>query len=176
MHRVILWGLVAIMSSLTLGGCGGGYTETVVIAESTPGHIQAARVHFRSGMRAYERGYYDRAAAQFELAIEQDPGFWEAHYYLADCYRELRYYDRCLDHYFLVLDLYNEPLWVARVQYNIGVVYERQGKYGDARTRYELALKAKPDYAPAKKSHARLISKKFKDDNYGRTRTKRPRD
>ncbi|MCI0329462.1 MAG: tetratricopeptide repeat protein [candidate division Zixibacteria bacterium] len=161
MRRIILWGLVSIMSTVGLG-CG-GYTHAVVVAESTPGHIQAARVHFRNGMRLYERGYYSRAALQFELCIEQDPSYWEAHYYLADCYRELSYYDRCLDHYYVVLDLYHEPVWVARVQYNIGIVYERQGKYGDARTRYELALKAKPGYGPAKKSRDRLLSKRIKE-------------
>jgi tetratricopeptide (TPR) repeat protein len=152
------------MGTLGLGGCSGYYRATVVAEEGTPGHIRAARVHFRNGMRNYERGYYSKASLQFELAIEQDPSYWEAHFYLGECYRELRYYDRCLDHYHIVLDLYHEPVWVARVEYNIGVVYERQGKYGDARTRYELALKAKPDYAPAKRNHARLMSKKFKQD------------
>jgi len=174
MRRILIWGLV-LMMAIAAAGCT-GYTRAVVVAESTPGHIRAARVHYRNGIRHYERGYYSKAAVQFEIAIEQDPSYWEAHYYLADCYRELDYYDRCLDHYYIVLDLHHEPVWVARVEYNVGLVYERRGDYGDARSHYELSLKANPDYAPAKRSHSRLIAKKFKkdkdDDDRGRGKKK----
>ncbi|MGH8003472.1 MAG: tetratricopeptide repeat protein [Limisphaerales bacterium] len=145
-----------------LGGCAG--YRTVVVAESEPpGQVRASRVHTRNGIRFYERGHYRKAIVQFELAIAKDPSNWEAHYYLADCYRELREYDPCLKHYHIVLELRSEPVWVARVEYKIGWVHERRGKYKDARSHYELALVAVPNHQEAKQGKARLSSKKYKD-------------
>lgn len=183
MRRIILWGLIAVMSTLGLGGCT-GYTRTVVVAESDDGY-RSARFYFRNGMRYYQRGNYSRARVQFELAVEQDRSYWEAHYYLAECYRELDYYDRSIDHYTVVINLHREPVWVARANYNIGVVYERQGRYRDAHSRYESALKASPSFRPAKQSRDRLLSKRIKDikdrddgdrDDDRRSKRKKDRD
>ncbi len=163
MRRILIGGLIAMASALGMGGCAGyGYRTVVVAEESTP--VYGARVYFRNGMHLYERRYYDQATVQFQLAIDQDPSYWEADYYLGDCNYRLGYYDRAVTYYDKVLVLQSDPVWVTKVQYNIGVVYEKQGNYGDARSRYELALKANPDYGPAKQRHARLMSKKFKQD------------
>jgi len=160
--RRMLWFIVVLAGFTLLGGCAG--YRTVIVAESEPpGQSRASRVHTRNGIRFYERGHYRKAIVQLELAISKDRDNWEAHYYLAECYRELREYDPCLNHYRIVLDLRPEPVWVARVEYNVGWVYERQGNYSDARSHYELSLVAAPSSEPAKKAKVRLMSKKYKD-------------
>ncbi|MGE5692807.1 MAG: tetratricopeptide repeat protein [Candidatus Zixiibacteriota bacterium] len=160
--RRILWFLAAVIGLAFLQGCSS--YRTVVVAESEPpGQIRASRAHTRNGIRFYERGHYRKAIHQFELAIAEDRSNWEAHYYLAECYRALREYDPCLRHYRIVLELRSEPAWVARVEYKIGWVYERRGKYGDARSHYELALSAEPSHREAKEAKRRLESKKYKD-------------
>ncbi len=154
---------ILVLAGLTLlGGCAG--YRTVVVAESEPpGQVRASRVHTRNGIRFYERGHYRKAIVQFELAIAKDHSNWEAHYYLAECYRELREYDPCLRHYHIVLELRSEPVWVARIEYKMGWVYERQRKYKDARSHYDLALTAVPSHREAKEAKRRLESKKYKD-------------
>ena len=162
--RRMLWFLMVLTGLALLGGCSG--YRTVVVAESgPPGQSRASRVHTRNGIRFYERGHYRKAIAQFELAISEDRSNWEAHYYLAECYRELREYDPCLKQYRIVLELRSEPAWVARVEYRIGWVYERRGKYGEARSHYELALASVPNHQEARQAKRRLESKKYKDKN-----------
>lgn len=160
--RRMLW-LVLIFAALaTLGGCGG--YRTVVVAESEPpGQVRASRVHTRNGIRFYERAHYRKAIVQFELAIAKNRSNWEAHYYLAECYRELREYDPCLKHYRIVLELRSEPAWVARVEYKIGWVHEKRRKYREARSHYELALAAVPNHREAREAKRRLESKKYRD-------------
>ncbi|MCI0405833.1 MAG: tetratricopeptide repeat protein [candidate division Zixibacteria bacterium] len=161
MRRLLRFTLLLVGLAF-LGGCAS--YRTVVVAESEPpGQIRASRVHTRNGIRFYERGHYKKAIQQFELAIAKDRSNWEAHYYLAECYRELREYDPCLRHYRIVLELRSEPVWVARVEYKMGWVYERRGKYKDARSHYELALGAVPSHREAKEAKRRLESKKYKD-------------
>jgi len=161
MRRMLRF-IVILTGLALLGGCAG--YRTVVVAESEPpGQSRASRAHTRNGIRFYERRHYRKAIVQFELAISKDRDNWEAHYYLAECYRELREYDPCLNHYRIVLDLRSEPAWVARVEYHIGWVYERRGKYKDARSHYDLALAAVPNHQQAKQAKSRLTSKKYKD-------------
>jgi len=160
--RRMLWFLAAVIGLAFLGGCS-SYRTVVAAENEPPGQIRASRAHTRNGIRFYERGHYRKAIHQFELAIAEDRSNWEAHYYLAECYRALREYDPCLRHYHIVLELRSEPAWVARVEYKIGWVHEGRGKYKDARLHYERALAAAPGYEPAKRAKARLGSKKYKD-------------
>ncbi len=169
--RRMLFGGTLFLGLALLGGCTG--YRTVVMAENgPPGQERASRVHTRNGIRFYERGQYRKAVAQFELAVSEDPSNWEAHYYLAECYRELREYDPCLKQYRLVLELRSEPAWAARVEYRIGWVYERQGKYGEARSHYELALAAEPNHQEAKEARRRLESKKYKNRDEDKDRSR----
>lgn len=161
MRRMLLFVTVLIGTALA-AGCT-SYRTVVVAEKEPPGQLHASRVHTRNGIRFYERGHYRKAIVQFELAIAKDPSNWEAHFYLAECYRELREYDPCLKHYRIVLELRSEPAWAARVEYKIGWVYERRGKYKEARSHYELALAAVPSHREAKEAKRRLESKKYKD-------------
>ena len=168
MNKLLRWGLVA---AFALTGCTA--SRMVIVHErtappppatvETPGLENASRVHTRNGIRFYERGHYRKAIQQFELAIAKDPDNWEAHFYLAECYRELRDFDRCLVHYDRVREMHeDDPRWTARVEFGIGVVFEQRGDFQKARTHFELALVANPDYEPARRAKLRLASKKFK--------------
>ncbi len=170
MSKLLNWGLVAVFA---ISGCTA--SRTVIVHESTtpppaavqaPGLENASRVHTRNGIRFYERGHYRKAIQQFELAIAKDPTNWEAHFYLGECYRELRDWDRCLTHYQRVQEMRpNDPVWVAKTQFSIGLVYERRENFAQAREHYELALAAVPDYGPAVQGKARIAVKKYRDDD-----------
>ncbi len=168
MRKFLGWGL-ALASAAFLFGCTASRTVIVhddrpVVVAKTPGHIQASRMHTRNGIAFYERGHFRKAVQQFELAIAKDPNNWEAHYYLAESYRELHDFDRCLVHYHKVRDLHHDdPHWVARVEFGIGLVFERRGNLRDARHHFELALVSDPGFEPAKRGRDRLVVRRFKD-------------
>lgn len=168
MHKLLRWGLVA---AFALTGCTA--SRTVIVHERTAPPPPAAakpsvwdhpsQIHTRNGIRFYERGHYRKAIQQFGQAIDKDPSNWEAHFYMAECYRELRDWDRCLVHYHRARDMCDDdPVWVAKVQFSIGLVHERRGHLVKAREYYELALVAVPDFEPARRAKLRLASKKFK--------------
>jgi len=170
MGKLLGWGLLLVAF---LGGCTA--SRTVIVHERTappparvesPGLENASRVHTRNGIRFYERGHYRKAIQQFELALAKDPSNWEAHFYLGECYRELRDWDRCLSHYHRVRDLRpGEPVWVAKLEFSIGLVHERCGRVAKAREHYDLALVAVPNYEPAVKGKARVVSKKYRNED-----------
>ncbi|HXF48184.1 MAG TPA: tetratricopeptide repeat protein [Verrucomicrobiae bacterium] len=177
MRKLLGWGLLL---GLFLTGCTA--SRTVIVHERTtppppseartPGLENASRVHTRNGIRFYNRGHYRKAIQQFELALAKDPSNWEAHFYLGECYRELRDWDRCLSHYHRVRDLRpGERVWVAKVEFSIGLVHERRGHLAKAHEHYDLALVAVPDFEPAVKGKSRLAGKKYQDDD-GKTRGK----
>lgn len=168
MLKLLIWGLVG---AAFLTGCTA--SRTVIIRDNrpapvakAPGQFEASRAHTRNGIRFYERGHYRKAIQQLELAIAEDPSNWEAHFYLAESYRELRDYDHCLTQYQQVRDLrHDDPSWVARTEFSIGLVFERRGEPERAREHYELALTAVPNYEPAMQGKARLVSKKNRDND-----------
>ena len=173
MRRTLIGGL-ALMLVASLPGCSGYYRTSVAAGYESP-EYHTAVWYYRDGMRLYRMGYYDRARIQFELAIEENPSYWEAHYYLGDCYYRVGYYDRSLDQYNLVINLQSDPVWVSKVEYNIGVVYEKTGRYSDAGWHYDRSLKVKPNYGPAKQAKSRLIKYKGPDGRqrgHGRGRNK----
>ena len=175
MRKLLSWGL-----GLALAAAGCTASRTVIVHEQTtppppavqtPALEHASRVHTRNGIRFYERRHYRKAIRQFELAVAQDPSNWEAHFYLGECYRELRDWDRCLVHYRKVRGLHpGERVWVAKVEFSIGLVHERRGHFSKAHEHYELALVAVPNYQPAVKGKSRVASKKYRnyDENRGR--------
>lgn len=174
MHKLLRWGLVA---AFALAGCTA--SRTVIVherttppppaAERTPVWDHSSQVHTRNGIHFYKQGHYRKAIQQFEQAIDKDPSNWEAHYYLRECYQELRDWDRCLVHYHRVRDLRpGERLWVAKTEFSIGLVHERRGHLVKAHEHYELALVAVPDYGPAVKGKTRVVSKKYRDDDNNR--------
>lgn len=168
MRKVSRWGLILAALAL-LSGCTASRSVIVhdsrpVTVAKAPGHFEASRAHTRNGRRFFERGQYRRAIQQFELAIAEDPANWEAHFYLAESYRELRDFDRCLVHFHQCRELcHDDPQWVARAEFGIGVVFERRGDIRNARLHYESALVAVPDYEPARSAKVRLLSKRYKE-------------
>ncbi len=178
MKKIIVGALVVVLSLLIPLSCA-NRTLSQNIAEAqfkNRGQMRAAQVHFKKGMRLYERGHYRRAMLEFKLAVNLFPSYWEAHYYLADSYRLLGFYDLCLVHYDRVLVLYPAPVWVARVEFNIGTVYEKRGTYRLASLHYDRALKARPGFGPAQKAKFRLV-KSRPDRNWdGRNREREKRN
>jgi hypothetical protein len=78
-----------------------------------------------------------------------------------------------LSHYHRVRDLRpGERVWVAKVEFSIGLVHERRGHWAKAHEHYDLALTAMPDYGPAVKGKTRVASKKYRDEEDGRGRGK----
>ena len=176
MKKLIIGGLIVILSGL-LPLSTANWTVSVNEVEAqfkNRGQRRKAEVHFRNGMRHYRAGHYRLATAEFKIAVNLYPGYWEAHYYLGDTYRLMGFYDLCLVHYDRVLVLYPQPIWIARVEYNIGTVYEKRGSYRLADLHYGRSLKAKPGFGPAQKAKFRLVKYKsgkgWRDRDGGRNR------
>ncbi|MGH8004873.1 MAG: hypothetical protein ACRECJ_09135, partial [Limisphaerales bacterium] len=73
--------------------------------------------------------------------------------------------------------LYPAPVWVARVEYNVGTVYEKRGSYRLAGLHYDRALKAKPGFGPAQKAKFRVVKYNRPDrDRGGRNREREKRN
>lgn len=166
MKRTLVGGLVLLLSAALAGSGCSGYYGTSVEARYSSGY-HSADWYYRDGLRLYRLGYYDRAIVQFRLAIDLEPDYWEAHYYLGDCYYNIGQYDRAVTYYDRVLVLHSDPVWVTKVNYNIGLVYEKTGKYDRAVERYDRALKVKPGYGPAKQAKTRLLKSRVKDVEKG---------
>jgi tetratricopeptide (TPR) repeat protein len=184
MKKIIIGAILVALSVLIPVS---GANRTVKVSEAQAqfknrGQLRKAERHFEKGMRHYRQGQHRLAMLEFKLAVKLYPGHWQAHYYLADSYRILGFYDLCLAHYDRVLVLYPRPIWVARVEFNIGTVYEKRGSYRLAGLHYDRALKARPGFGPAQKAKFRLVKyKRGKDwddrdrDWNGRDRERRNR-
>ena len=178
MRRIAAWGLIVFLSVL-IPISSANRTVGANQAEAryrNRGQLRSAQVHFRNGMRLYDRGDYRRAVVEFKLAVNLYPSYWEAQYYLGDSYRLLGFYDLCLTHYDRVLVRSPGPVWFARVESKIGTVYEKRGSYRLAGLHYDRSLKAKPGFGPAQKAKFRVVKYKGGKDWGGRDRGREKRD
>jgi len=98
----------------------------------------------------YERlGAYDDAVAQYQRAIEQNPGDVSAHMNMGNTRLKQEKYQEAIESYRQVQKLKPD---FALTHYNLGVAYFHQNKWAEAEREWERTLALKPDFAEAQKS------------------------
>jgi superkiller protein 3 len=120
---------------------------TIVLALSG-----CANKYVTSGKIAMNGKNYDKAIEDFNKALEQNPNNGEAHFYLAQCYREKEEYDKMLPHIVAAETLYTKKAgkmedlrketWTKL--FEAGKANATEEKWEEARDDFELAIRVYP--------------------------------
>jgi tetratricopeptide (TPR) repeat protein len=76
-----------------------------LIFVSTPTKAQDARSYYEDGYQYFSQGDYKKAEESYQRAIELDPNFEDAHYWLGKVYRQLGEYNKAVPQWIEVLKL-----------------------------------------------------------------------
>ncbi len=115
-----------------------------------PGNAETyefGRNNLSLGSGFFQRGYYDQAAASFQLALRDDPSSAEAHYGLGGVYlkQEKNADARASFEQSLKLTA-SYPDTVPNAWNNLGLLATREGRTNDAIGYFQEALRSSPDY------------------------------
>lgn len=117
-----------------------------VLAGCDMNRAEATR-QLSQGMAAFSGGDTPTAIGHMEAALEADPGFAEAAYYLGQVYQmRSNDLDQAARNYRRALDLDSSN---ARYAYRLATVLAEQGKHEEAVQHFQIALDNEPEYARA---------------------------
>jgi outer membrane protein OmpA-like peptidoglycan-associated protein len=104
-----------------------------------------AEKFFYAAVSLSKAGAYDKALAELEKAIGEDPAFIEAYIMKGDLYSDLRSYEDAIGSYNQAIGI--NPEYSPHLYYILANVELSNGKYQDARTHYEkyLSYEIPPD-------------------------------
>ncbi len=124
--------------------------ERLAKALPFPGNAETydfGRNNLSLGSAFFQRGYYDQAAASFQLALRDDPSSAEAHYGLGSVYlkQENNADARASFEQSLKLTA-SYPDTVPNAWNNLGLLATREGRTVDAIGYFQEALRVSPDY------------------------------
>jgi tetratricopeptide (TPR) repeat protein len=114
-----------------------------------------AQVHNNLGVVFSEKKEFDKAAPEYERALDLDPQLPAAHYNYANDLLRLGKYRRAARLFSKSLRLYPTDVWALN---NRGLAYLKTGKRDRARRDFEAALGIDPQFAPARRNLASLRS------------------
>jgi len=111
-----------------------------------------ANKYVTSGKIAMNGKNFEKAIADFNKALENNPNNGEAHYYLAQCYKETEQYDKMLPHIAAAETLYTKKagrmedlrLEIWNKLFEEGKAKATEEKWEEARDDFELAIKVLP--------------------------------
>ncbi len=106
-----------------------------------------AQIHYRLGIIYGERGDMGEAVAEYERAIEIDPGYPKSYLNMGAILAKLGRYDEAVDAFQGALAI-NPAYTEARV--NLAMVYTGEGKFDEAISELGTALEHDPDSAMAR--------------------------
>lgn len=161
--------LILLTILIFAAGCG---TRTVVVKtqpEESPsrvtkrGHEVAADNHLKQGIQLYHLGKYKQSQKHLIRAITNDRKAWEAHYYLGLVQQKMEHYDRSIGAFNNALKYcpQDKPI-LARINFSLGVSWEKEGYLYKARNKYTLALRFDPTYVAAQAGIDRVKTKTAK--------------
>lgn len=130
------------------------YLDALAEQPSSP----KAHSYFGFYLASVEKNYA-AAFAEFEAALKHDPGYMPALYQLgrtaALADSNLARGEESLKKYLSYTPKANEPT-LANANYNLGAVYEAEGKKAEARQSYQAALKLNPTLKTASEALKRV--------------------
>ena len=124
--------------------------QRLALALPFPGNSETyefGRNNLSLGSAFFQRGYYDQAAASFQLALRDDPSSAEAQYGLGSVYLKQNKNVEARASFEQALKLTaNYPDTAPNSWNNLGLLATREGRTADAVGYFQEALRASPDY------------------------------
>lgn len=123
--------------------------ERLKLALPFPGALHLAefrRNEFTYGAAFSQAGYYDQAIREFNLALETDPDYAEAHYNLGTLYLNQGKADEARRHLERALELRHD---YPDALNNLGLLAAKAGDSAQAIRYFQQAIDQRPDYALA---------------------------
>jgi tetratricopeptide (TPR) repeat protein len=118
-----------------------------------------AEMHYHLGIAYKEMELFDYAVSEFELASSSPTMKFDSYTMLGNCYMEKGDYNKSIEYYKMsseIQGLSNEKL--ARLQFNLGVVYEANGMISEAIDTFNLVLKLDRSFTEAEEKIKKLQS------------------
>lgn len=138
-------------------GAASGDDEPMPSAEAAPSGreiiLNTFPYHFANGLRLQKNQQYERAAAEYQLAVQLNPGSMDARINLGDCMLRLERFPQAEHHYIAAVDL--DPA-SPRPWLKMGNLHEALKRWDRARENYRLALAKDPNFTEAYNNLAAL--------------------
>ena len=119
-----------------------------------------SEVHYHLGIAYKEMELFDFAITEFELASSDLSIKFDCYIMLGTCFMEKKDYDKSIEYYKRASEirgLSNEKL--ARLNFNLGLVYEAKGMISDALDIFSLVLKLDSSFSNAQERIDKLLQK-----------------
>ncbi len=124
--------------------------QRLAMALPFPGNAETyefGRNHLSLGSAFFQRGYYDQAAASFQLALKGDPSSAEAQYGLGSVYLKQENNAQARASFEQALKLTaGYPDTVPNAWNNLGLLATREGRTAEAIGYFQEALRLSPEY------------------------------
>ena len=116
--------------------------------------------HFAKGQQFQRSQEYEKAAGEYQLALQVDPDQMEARLNLGDCMLRLERHPQAQFHYATAMEQFPDS---SRPLLKMGNYYESLRQQETAREYYERAMARDPDYVEA---YNNLAAIEIRDKNY----------
>lgn len=137
--------------------------------ESLAPQIKAAKApNVAAALRLVEQGrvqlnqqHYDQALSQLQRSVSIDPSSFYGYYYLAKLHQTTQDYSQALAfaNRATALGAQADRIWLGRAYTLQGAIFEKVGRFADARNAYNRAYKTDPTNLTAYTGKARLTPK-----------------
>ena len=109
----------------------------------------------------YNKKLYDKAIEQFKKAADSSPRSFNAHYNLANAYRELKMFNEAIEEY-------NVALTISPVEYktyfDLGIAYREQQNYTSAVSSFEKSLQINSNQVDPHEELGMIYYRNLKDN------------
>lgn len=138
-------------------GDGVASLEPQIKAAKAPNTAAALRM-VDKGRALIDQQKYDDALEQLQRAVSVDPSNFYGYYYLAKAHRQTQDYSQAIAfaNRATALGSQTDRAWLARAYTLQGEIFERVGRFSDARAAYKRAVDADPNNLTAYVGKARL--------------------
>jgi tetratricopeptide (TPR) repeat protein len=116
-----------------------------------------SEMHYHLGIAYKEMELFDYAISEFEMASSNSAMKFDCYTMLGKCYMEKGDYNKSIEYYKMssgIQGLSNEKL--ARLHFNLGLVYEANGMVSEAIDAFNEVLKLDHSFAEAKEKINKL--------------------
>jgi tetratricopeptide (TPR) repeat protein len=94
-----------------------------------------AEEHFRQGFTYQDQGDLDKALAEYEKAVQLNPGYTKAYTNAGAIYLQREDYDRAIEQFQKVIE---RSQWDTKAHYNLGYAYLKKGEVEKAQKEVEF--------------------------------------
>ncbi len=111
---------------------------------------EASFADLEQGNSLFEEGRYDSALIMYEEFLKKNPGAYQVHLNIGDCYREKGEYDKAVEAYNALIkqaeaDLAGGKTFLAKGLAAIGLCYLRQNNFEEAQSYFVRSIEVAPE-------------------------------